>query len=549
MSDHGSSVRRSRTPPHADIEAGRYEGVWQDDVAVFRGIRYAAPPTGKLRWAPPRPPERFTGTASAAEFGPACPQPPDWDAPYRAAAVLGGVDPAAVAMEVGPTDEDCLSLNIWAPKSESRTSARAVMLWIHGGASAYGSGGAAFFDGTRLAAEQGVVVVTINYRLGALGFMAHPDLVKESPLSTAGNYGFLDQVRALEWVRDNISAFGGDPQRVTVIGESAGGRAVFELLAHPPAKDLFQRAIAQSAWEEIHHSRRLADSDSGIESALELGRRLAAELGLDGTSLHRTGVLEKLRAIPADEIIEAASALGNPALTWGPVVDGVVFPDHPLALLARGEAAAVPLLAGFNSDEGSIFFLDQRLPLLKPEHYRSYVESLFPEAASEILGLYPASDDKTETHRSLSQLYGDRVFVLPALLAARSLSQRVPVYLYRFTHIHPSFADGGTGERRRTIGSFHGSEIPLVFGTAPEPLDETDEHLGETMRAQWGAFVRSGTPNADGLPPWSPFEEGAGCLELGNEIQTRERVLPQAYSLLVNELACRIRLDIESGPL
>lgn len=525
-------------PPLLETAQGTWEGAWKGPVAVFRGVRYAAAPVGELRWASPAPPPRFDGIRPAVEPGPACPQPPGWDAPYRAAARLAGVDPAVVAMDTGPAGEDCLRLDVWTPAPEPGARLP-ILFWIHGGASVFGSGSCALFDGTRLAAEHGVVVVSINYRLGVLGFLAHEELIAESPQHTAGNYGFLDQVAALEWVRAHAEALGGDPDRITVFGESAGGRAVFELLAHPPARGLFQRAIAQSPWDEPHHHRRLDTDFDGVESAVALGGRLAAELGHTGP-----GTLARLRETPTAEVLAAADRLGFPGSLWGPIVDGTVFPDHPLAMIARGESHAVPLVVGWNADEATIFFLGD-LPFPTAETYRSWVESSHPEAAAELLALYPASDEPRALHRSFSDLYGDRTFVFPGLLAAKSLAGRTDVWVYHFTHVHPPFADEALAETGRSVGAYHAAEIPLAFGTlAGEPLDAVDAKLSRAMRTLWTSFAREGEPADPGVEPWPRFDPAEELyLELGDRVRGGSRPLADRYPALARALAPRLGLD------
>jgi para-nitrobenzyl esterase len=304
-----------------DAPTGKVEGRAEGDLRVFKGIPFATPPVGPLRWKPPADMPRWNGIRNATDFGPACLQPkPQLSNVYTR-------DPM-------PMSEDCLTLNIWAPKNAHNAP---VFLWIYGGALVGGASRDPFYDGSRLA-DQGIVVVTINYRLGVLGWLAHPELSKESPLGISGNYGLLDQIAALKWTRRNIAAFGGDPSNVTIAGESAGALSVMYLMASPPARGLFAKAIAESAY--MISTPELKESKHGMPSAEESGVKLAA-------ALHAPNIAA-LRAMDADKLVERATRAGF--APWG-AIDGHILTHQLVEVFDRGEQAPVPLLAGFNSGE------------------------------------------------------------------------------------------------------------------------------------------------------------------------------------------------------
>ena len=323
-------------PVVAEAPAGVVVGVADDSVNVFKGLPYALPPVGDQRWKPPRPAPRWPGQRDATAFGPACVQ-------NRSSSInIYANDPARMS-------EDCLTLNIWAPAGARKAP---VMVWIHGGSLWGGYGHEPIYDGTAFA-EQGIVVVTINYRLGVLGYLAHPALSAESDQGVSGNYGLLDQIQALRWVRDNIAAFGGDPDNVTIAGESAGGLSVMYLMASPQARGLFAKAIAQSAY--MISTPSLRDSRFGEAPAEAQGVALATRL--------KATELSALRALEPFALTKAAAAGGFPAFA---VVDGKILPDQLVAVFDRGEQAPTPLLAGFNTGKiRSLRFLAPPAPILK----------------------------------------------------------------------------------------------------------------------------------------------------------------------------------------
>ena len=466
------------------LDAGMVEGAAAEDpsVRVFRGIPYAAPPVGELRWKPPQPVAPWEGVRKAVTFSDACPQGPGL------AALLG---------EPLPTlNEDCLYLNIWtaAAKADAKLP---VMVWIHGGGLTLGWGHQRGYDGTNFA-KQGVVLVSVNYRLGALGFLAHPLLSAEAG-GKSGNYGLLDQVAALEWVRRNIAAFGGDPGNVTIFGESAGGTSVHALLASPHAKGLFHRAIAQSPWVTDSNYARLDEALPTVASAHDLGSRWAARFKEAKTAA-------ALRAVPMEDVNAAQQVGYSVAVT----IDGDFMPDHAANIFARGEQNDVPVMAGTNTDEGTMFL--EALPFRTVEAYGTVIRSEFGDHAKTILELYPATD-AASLRSAKSQYITDLWFVqgvrnMLAGMAKVSSSG----WHYHFSRVSPSVP---------MMGAMHGMEIGYAFGNLPaEGVQPQDETLSAAMTRYWVQFARSGDPNQEGLPEWPRYElKTDRHLELGDNIQ------------------------------
>ncbi len=477
------------------VDGGAIRGELSADgrVAVWRGIPYAAPPVGELRWRPPQPVEPWDGVRACTEFGPACPQPPS---------------PLAVTRDPGVQSEDCLYLNIYAP-TDWPDGPLPVMVWIHGGGCTTGAGSLDVYDGEMLA-RLGVVVVTINYRLGPLGFLAHPLLSAESPDGLSGNYGMLDQIAALEWVQRNIAGFGGDPGCVTIFGESAGGASVARLLVSPPAAGLFHRAIAQSGAAR-GHNRHLREEREGLPPMEQVGEELFAALGCDRAE----DPLAAARAVPPAELIAAANpqvGLLGPGTRYGWVIDGRTLPENPELLLAAGRMHRVPVMAGGNADDGSMFA--DRAPIRTPAGYRFAVRRLAGDRADELLALFPA-ETAGEIPGAMSRLLTVGSFVAPArALVAAMADAGEPAYLYHFTRVP------ARGPATR-LGAFHGLEIPYVFGLAPKlpGTDATDRALSAAMSAAWVRFAATGDPNGGELPAWQPWTNlTEACMYFGDEV-------------------------------
>lgn len=469
---------------------GRLEGEAERGVQVFRGIPYARPPQGALRFRPPLPPEPWSGTRPARRFGRVAPQ----NGP--ATRVLRGISPP-----VADQSEDCLSLNVWTPAADGRR--RPVLVWIHGGAFVLGSGSTGLYAGARLAREGNVVVVTLNYRLGALGFL-NLRALRPGDEDARANFGLLDQIAALAWVRDHIEAFGGDPARVTIFGESAGGMSVGALLGTPRARGLFQRAICQSG--AAHHV-------SSSELAARVGKRFLEELGLGAERV------DALRTVPVRDLLRAQQAaalsLGLPlgTLAWQPSVDGDVLPRSPLGEIQAGGAAGVPLLVGTTRDEWKLFLLaDRRARRLDGDGLRRRIE----RTLSDVQGADPAL--AFETYRRADSertspapwerwaaFQGDHVFHAPAVRLAEHQARHADTWTYLFSWSLPLLS--------RRVGACHGLEIPFVFGTLRDPwlrawlgATRAARDLSSRMQRAWIEFGRCGDPRHDDLPCWPRFE-------------------------------------------
>ena len=491
---------------------GLVEEVDGQEIWVFKGIPYAAPPVGGLRWKPPQPVEPWTEPLVCTEPGPACPQ--------------GGGEGLfnIAALAVGEMDEDCLYLNVWSPV-ESADEALPVMVWIHGGSFESGSGAMGVYNGARLATK-GVVVVSINYRLGPLGFLAHPALSAESPEGVSGNYGLLDQVAALRWVRANIAGFGGDAANVTVFGESAGAISILGLLVSPLAEGLFDRAIPQSGI--------LLDHGFGVSTAVTLDAAEAAgedyvsylEIDLAGD------VLAQMRSKTAGALVEAAGkyarglGLLEKGLTWTPVADGYLLPDLPGKLWAEGRCHSVPLLIGSNADEGNLFVAGMTV---EPDQYEAQMRKIFGLYAEEALALYP-NDGKQGLDSSLSRMLTEVGFASTARLAAGCMagSTDSPAYLYQFTRVPVVLS---------TLGAIHSIEIPYMTGntglfSSLGAITKTDLELSETMMGYWTRFAATGDPNGEGAPQWPRYDAASDQhLELGDDIRVGSGLYREACDL------------------
>jgi len=461
--------------PIVDAPAGQARGEALDGLDVYRGLPYAQPPVGERRWRPPAELPRWEGVRDATRFGPSCIQPV-----RRTESIY--------ADEVGPTREDCLSLNIWVPENAANAP---VFVWIYGGALTSGASRLPMYDGAALA-RQGLVVVSINYRVGVLGWLAHPGLSAESDDRISGNYGLLDQIAALRWINRNIAAFGGDPSQVTIAGESAGALSVMYLMASPRARGLFHRAIAQSAY--MLSTPELREARYGAPPAEAVGTWLQGQLQADD--------LAALRAMDPQEITEAAVRAGY--IPWG-TIDGAVLPRQLVDTFDRGEQAPVPILAGFN--EGEIRSLRVLLPPVQDDAgtYEAAIRTGYGELADTFLRHYPADDiEESMLATTRDAMYG---WTAERLAAAQTAAGQ-PGFLYYFDHSYPAADAAG-------LHAFHASELPYVFGnirtTAPSwpeiPRTETEESLSRAMTGYWASFARTGRPEAAGQPTWRPYGE------------------------------------------
>jgi len=503
------------------VGSGRVSGVASGDVRVYKGIPFAAAPVGKLRWRPPQPVVTWEGIRRCTAFAPSCPQPRQ-----------------IVGRDVGERSEDCLYLNVWTP-AEAADGRLPVMVWIHGGGHTTGSGSLSYYDGESLA-RQGVVVVTINYRLGPLGYLAHPLLSKESGRGVSGNYGMLDQIAALRWVQRNIAAFGGDPGRVTIFGESAGAVSVCRLMISPLAKGLFHRAIAQSGGAH-GRNRHLRQTWYGMEPMEKVGERLATALGCDQAD----DPLAALRAASAEQLLEASrpsQGLFGKGIKFGPVIDGWAIPDDPTDLWAAGKQHSVPFMAGSNADEGSVFL--KQLPIRHILGYKLTVRMMFREHADRVLALFPAQTDQ-DVRPAMNRMVTMSAFAAPMRSLARSMAKvDAPGYLYHFTRVAP-------GTAVKPYGAFHGLEIGYVFGTLKPALGPTprDWELSKAMSACWARFAKTGDPNGEGIPAWPVYQAATDQhLEFGDAVEVKAGLHKSACDLF-DELAAARRATRDTTPV
>jgi para-nitrobenzyl esterase len=488
-----------------DAPAGKVRGETIDGLHVFKGLPYARPPE---RWRPPEAMPAWKGTREAKNFGPACYQPKS-----RPGSIYSNEPPAM--------SEDCLSLNIWAPPGARDAP---VFVWIHGGSLTTGSNSERMYDGAKLA-KRGLVVVSINYRLGVLGYLAHPDLSAESPQRVSGNYGLLDQIAALQWVKRNIAAFGGDAANVTIAGESAGALSVMYLMAAPPARGLFAKAIAQSAY--MISTPELRGSPFGDAPAEATGAALATKLGARD--------LAGLRAMDAAEITNGAVLAGY--LPFG-TVDGHTLPRQLVDVLDRGEQARVPILAGFNSGEiRSLRFLAPPPPA-DAATYTALIRARYADLADAFLALYPSTDlAESVLLPPRDALYGWTA----ERLVAKQTALGVPAFFYYFDHGYPAAQSAG-------MHAFHASEIPYVFGTADKtppywpkmPETPAEAQLSDAMAAYWASFARDGVPSAAGQPKWPAYGSDRAYMAFENAPRPATHLLPGMYELN-EQVVCRRR--------
>jgi para-nitrobenzyl esterase len=513
--------------PRARVDGAVVEGTYFDartSDAVFKGIPFAAPPIGDLRWKPPAPVPAWRGVRDAKHFAPLCPQrlySPEF---YAGLATRLGGHPSP--QRPLTTSEDCLYLNIWTSNFGS-TAREPVMVWIHGGGNNGGWGTQGTDNGESLA-RQGVVLVMIEYRVGALGFIADSALTAESPHHSSGNYGLLDQIEALRWVRRNIAAFGGDPTRVTVFGQSSGAMDITCLMTSPLARGLFQRAISESGACTGPFAALEVPVTSSSEhlAAEESGKQLASALGVLGAP----NVLAAMRAKSADEILGAMSK--EPGIAHEINVDGWVIPEQPDLVFAEGRQLSVPFIVGSNKDEYRAFVNSFGLTSMSgyPDALLGALGSSAPLRAfvPRLLATYPASDT-AEAERMLFYANTDDGFGQGARFVARAMAkaQQPNVYFYYFTHAVASSVG-------QTFGAFHGGEIPFVFGDdSGWPRGPHDDALRSAMSGYWIQFAATGNPNRRGLQEWPRYDlRSEQYLELGDSIGVGSRLRQNQYDLL-----------------
>jgi para-nitrobenzyl esterase len=475
------------------VDGGQIAGVTLDRVRVFKGIPFAAPPVGDLRWKPPQPVVAWSGVKRADTFGPQCPQTPYADgSPY--------------AMEPAPMSEDCLYLNIWTTAGAAGDNAkRPVMVWIHGGAWTRGAGSVGTYDGAALA-KRGVVVVTTNYRLGPLGFLAHPELTAESPQHASGNYAILDHVAALKWVQKNIASFGGDPSNVTIFGESAGSWSVNTTQATPLAKGLFHKAIGESG-AQFARTPTLSQAEQG-------GLALAKAVGAES--------LKALRAVPAEKLV------GVQSFRTSINVDGWVLPADVRALFAQKKHSDVPVLVGSNANEWTTLSSPATFPKTM-DAFRQRIETQFAGLSKEFDEVYPVKSE-ADIAGAMLGLGRDTTFTLEMRTWARMVTAGGrKAFLYQFTHVPPS-------PRAKDWGAYHASEIGYVFGNLRNPTfmyTDADRKLSDAMSSYWVNFAKTGDPNGKGLPAWTAYDaDGEPYIDLGVTVQMKRHLLKAQLDFL-----------------
>ena len=485
-----------------ETNAGKVEGYRKDGSCVFKGIPYAAPPVGERRWLPPEPVEPWSGVRLAQSNATAAPQNPD-DTPIT--------EPP----EPEPQNEDCLYLNIWTPATDD--GRRPVLFWIYGGAFSTGSGSSPIYNGRTLSRRGNVVVVTINYRLGLLGFL-NLNEVTRGKIPATGNEGLLDQIAALKWVRDNIAAFGGDPDNVTIFGESAGGISVGCLLAAPQARSLFHKAIPQSG---------AASTAQPLDVAVQVAQEFLDIVGLNASDVNALRSLTVEKLLTAQE--ELSARMGRSDLKTGmplqPVIDGSTLPSLPLDAVRGGSASQIPVLVGSTLDEWTLFAtIDHNLPRLDQAHLVERLHRRIPaEYVEGLIESYSRARDKRGAPTTPPDLFlaiqGDRVFRMPAIrLAEAQQRHNVPAYSYLFTWRSPIL--GGT------LGACHALELGFLFGTYEENFSgkgPAADALARNIQDAWLAFARNGDPSCESLGKWPSYGERRQTMILGEECHVEEK--------------------------
>lgn len=475
------------------LDAGMVSGAAGNDAAVrvFKGIPYAAPPVGPLRWKAPQPAVKWDGVRRAEAFGPRCMQG-------------GGGRGREGAPPPPPTSEDCLYVNIWTPAA-SASAKLPVMVWSYGGAFTGGAGSLPGYDGEALA-KKGVVFVTYNYRLGPFGFYAHPELTKESGRNASGNYGVMDLAAALTWVQVNIAAFGGDPGRVTLVGESAGAALESVLVGSKEGRGLYHRVIAQSAsWSGVRMEKMQT-----LAEAEQAGKDAAAKIG--------AATLTDLRAKSADDIMKMAAYGGRP------IVDGWYVTEDLSTTYAKGRQTDVDVLVGSNENEAGFAFFG--VPKGTAAEFTAQVKDRFADRSAEFLRIYPAGSDAESNAAQVKSFNDEVAWNMRSWALSQSKQRKAKAYLYYFTKVPP--ANGNQPNR----GAIHTAEIPYALGNGPRTWTDSDRALSETMTSYWVNFAAGGTPNGKGLPLWPEFKGANGkSMILGDKVEPGESLDAQRIAL------------------
>lgn len=470
--------------PIVQTAQGQVSGSKEDGISVFRGVPFAAPPVGDLRWKAPQPAQAWKGVKECTKFS--------------ASPIQGDPKPFMCWSEEfiappKPLSEDCLYLNVWTNDASKKTK-KPVFIWIYGGGFSSGSSACAVYDGAEYA-KRGIVFVSVNYRVGAIGFLAHPELTAEGG-GTSGNYGIMDQVAALKWVKENIAAFGGDPDQVTIAGQSAGSMSINCLVATPAAKGLFQRAIAQSG---------------GLFGGLSFrGLKAAEEQGVAFQKKLNAKSIAELRALPADSILHAS---GGGGLAFSPIMDGKFLPADPAKAFSEGNFNNVNLMTGWVLGDGGLFGPTKT----DKAGFEKTVNERYGAKADKVLAILPHATDEEATASN-----GNLTLVSFAVASSYRLAEfnRMTSYVYEFSHVptdKPGFPN---------YGAFHTAEVPFAMGnlhTWIRPWKQLDYDVEKTMSAYWVNFIKTGDPNGAGLPKWEPFNTGK-IQEIGDATSSRDAV-------------------------
>ena len=487
----GVTISAQESAPKVKTELGVIRGVHEDGVASFKGIPFAAPPVGEFRWRAPQPLSPWEGELDATEYGANCAQ--------------SGWGGAPGTISEG-SSEDCLYLNVWKPADVNSGANLPVMVWIHGGGFVGGSGSGAGIAGDEFA-KKGVVLITINYRLGRLGHFAFPALSAEHPEEHKGSYAYMDQIAALQWVQKNIAAFGGNPDNVTIFGFSAGGVSVHSLMTIPDAKGLFHKAISESggARDGVLTGRPIREENASPfypVSAQTIGINFAKKHGIDGTD---ADALAKLRALPVEEIVDSGQETdgeGGPRIYSGPILDGELVTETAESAYNAGRQMQIPLMIGSNSAEIGGGFVNN-------SKTKEELFSLFGDFKEEAKAAYDPDGTK-DFEEVITKFNTDWVWGEPGRFAARAFAEKgEPTFIYHFGFVPEPMKE------RMKYGAGHGSEVGYVFNNLdarwgnPETTPE-DKKVAEIMNGYWVNFAKTGNPNGDGLPNWPVYTKNAG---------------------------------------